>query len=153
MTFSEDLKIGQEVEKRVANVLEKETGVKCLFPTPGKFSPFDFAFYMPSGEIKTAEVKYDAKASQTGNIAIEVSNNGKPSGLFVTKSDYWVHVVGCDAYLLKTEDLKNKCLDVRSGLEIEHFKRKVKGGDGWRTEMYLFDIRFLKKITLAIYKI
>jgi|TARA_Y100000401_G_scaffold103738_1_gene94982 hypothetical protein len=31
--------------------------------------------------------------SRTGNIAIEVECNGKPSGLTVTQADYWFHIL------------------------------------------------------------
>ena len=30
---------------------------------------------------------------KTGNIAIEMECNGKPSGVMATKSDYWVHIL------------------------------------------------------------
>ena len=30
---------------------------------------------------------------KTGNIAIEVECNGKPSGIMATKADYWVHIL------------------------------------------------------------
>lgn len=31
--------------------------------------------------------------SRTGNIAIEIECNGKPSGLTVTQADYWFHIL------------------------------------------------------------
>ena len=32
----------------------------------------------------------------TGNIAVEIRCNGKPSGLSVTKADYWAHIMTKD---------------------------------------------------------
>jgi hypothetical protein len=39
------------------------------------------------------EVKTDKRWSDTGNIAIEIESRGKPSGLSVTKSDYWAFIL------------------------------------------------------------
>tara|TARA_R100001443_G_scaffold35589_8_gene49396 strand:- start:6814 stop:7248 length:435 start_codon:yes stop_codon:yes gene_type:complete len=36
------------------------------------------------------EVKTDFKAYKTGNIAIEVECNGKPSGISTTEADWWL---------------------------------------------------------------
>lgn len=38
------------------------------------------------------EVKSEAKTSETGNIAIEIQNNGQPSGIKATTAKYWAHV-------------------------------------------------------------
>ena len=64
--FDLDLKYGQMREKQVHNM-----------------------FYNKKIEVKT-ERDWWAK---TGNIAIEVACNGKPSGISVTKCDYWIHVL------------------------------------------------------------
>ena len=64
--FDLDLKYGQMREKQVHNM-----------------------FYNKKIEVKT-ERDWWAK---TGNIAIEVECNGKPSGISVTKCDYWIHVL------------------------------------------------------------
>lgn len=36
------------------------------------------------------EVKTDFKAHKTGNIAIEIESNGKPSGLRTTEAEWWL---------------------------------------------------------------
>ena len=64
--FDLDLKYGQMREKQVHNM-----------------------FYNKRIEVKT-ERDWWAK---TGNIAIEVECNNKPSGISVTKCDYWIHVL------------------------------------------------------------
>lgn len=40
------------------------------------------------------EVKKDDWTVKTGNIAIEFECRGKPSGIQVTKADFWCHVIG-----------------------------------------------------------
>src|SRR5215208_5721589 len=47
-------------------------------------------------ELKTEEFEWE----QTGNIAIEFERNGKPSGIEVTKADFWVHELRRDGKTL-----------------------------------------------------
>lgn len=61
----------------------------------------------------TCEVKYDAMAVKTGNIAIEYWNSkqDKPSGLSVTKADLWAHLIkdgdNIAVFAIKTQKLKD----------------------------------------------
>ena len=43
-------------------------------------------------EVKTERDKWHS----TGNIAIEIEFRGKPSGLSVTKADYWMHILSLE---------------------------------------------------------
>ena len=56
----------------------------------------------------TVEVKNDLYASKSGNIAIEIHNprSNKKSGLSITKSDIWAHIVDSQLWVTKTKDLK-----------------------------------------------
>ena len=54
----------------------------------------------------TAEIKTDAKAASTGNVAIEIACNGKPSGLTMSTADFWVFVIGNNAHLIRTTKLR-----------------------------------------------
>jgi hypothetical protein len=40
------------------------------------------------------EVKKDDWTTRSGNVAIEFESRGKPSGIEVTKADFWCHVIG-----------------------------------------------------------
>tara|TARA_B100001013_G_scaffold172365_1_gene103465 strand:- start:1689 stop:2072 length:384 start_codon:yes stop_codon:yes gene_type:complete len=66
--FDIDLKYGKEREDRVASLLDKKKN---------------------KIEVKTERDWWH----RTGNIAIETEYRGKPSGLSVTKADYWVHIL------------------------------------------------------------
>ena len=66
--FDLDLKYGQEREKRLASILDKDK---------------------TKIEVKTERDWW----FKTGNIAIEIECNGKPSGVMATKSDYWCHIL------------------------------------------------------------
>ena len=85
MTFANDLAVGQEVERKVLKTIQASYPKALMID--GYFKDFDI--FVP--ETKQAiEVKYDKMASETGNIVIEVSFNGKDSGLMTTKADWWV---------------------------------------------------------------
>ena len=85
----------------------------------------------------TFEIKEDFRCESTGNIAIEFESRGKPSGINITKADYYLYKIHqpdkkISLYLIPTSDLK-KLVEKRSYLRI------VKGGDfGSNTLMYLF---------------
>ena len=51
----------------------------------------------PSDTAKV-EVKRDRLVSQTGNIAVEISLNGYPSGLTTSTADWWAFLLSGDKY-------------------------------------------------------
>lgn len=60
---------------------------------------------------KKIEVKRDKWISKTGNIAIEYESRGKPSGISITKADYWCFIFSGDMedkiiLLIEIEKLK-----------------------------------------------
>ena len=65
--------------------------------------------------LETVEFKKDYKAWDTGNIAVEYSNNGKPSGISVTEAKYIAYVLVDEkqnenvAIFIKTEVFKKMC--------------------------------------------
>ena len=95
--FDLDLKYGQEREKRLASILDKDK---------------------TKIEVKT-ERDWWAK---TGNIAIEIECWGKPSGLSVTQADYWVHILA-----LGTDDFCKLIFEVPKLKKItEKFKKNYR---------------------------
>ena len=66
-----DLKFGKGGEDRVANLLNADKS---------------------KIEVKTVRDWW----YKTGNIAIEIECRGKPSGLYATEADYWVHILHKD---------------------------------------------------------
>jgi len=66
---------------------------------------------------KTVEVKRDRRWAQTGNIYIELScfyqssKKWEPSGLLVSKADYWAFVLNTMVLLIPGEKLIKACRD------------------------------------------
>jgi len=116
--FDLDLKFGDEYEQ----------GLEKLFKTKGKI------------EVKTERDKW----IETGNIAIEIRCRGKKSGLSVTESDWWFHILSEKGKVkgmicLPVEELKNICrVMIKNGTA-----KKVMGGDDNESEMLLLPIKEL----------
>ena len=108
--FDIDLRYGQDREQRIEKILKE-----------GKL------------EVKTERDWW----FKTGNIAIEIECNGKPSGIMVTKSDYWVHI-------LANGD-KDYCRLIFDTKTIKKLTKKYigtlkNGGDGWRSKFVLIPL-------------
>lgn len=110
--FDIDLKYGQEREQRLASILDKNKN---------------------KIEVKTERDWW----FKTGNIAIEVECNGKPSGIMATKADYWVHILA--------EGDKDYCRLIFDTRTVKRLAKKYigtlkNGGDGWRSRFVLIPL-------------
>lgn len=88
------------------------------------------------------EVKSEALAYRTGNICIEYSCRGRPSGISVTQSEYYyIYVVKDDMdyriFKIPVEDIKNLIKDKK-------YIRDCNGGDDMASKMFLFKIDTIK---------
>jgi hypothetical protein len=53
------------------------------------------------------EVKRDLQAATTGNVAVEVSRDGKPSGIHTSTAMFWAIVTDAHCYLVRRSSLLN----------------------------------------------
>lgn len=108
--FAKDIKIGQEGESRVIEVLG-EAGLHCIRNSGREHSVLkghDLAFWFHPRE-RLLEVKYDIYESKSGNVALEYYNprTRTPSGINATNSDIWVFVLkGGAVWACRTDDLR-----------------------------------------------
>jgi hypothetical protein len=104
-SFAKDLIIGQEIEKELAELLSKRNPKsKIEFNTSStndikELRKYDFTLSNNSS-IHKIEVKYDKKASQTNNVAIEVKCVNH------SEADLFAYKIKNDFYFIKTEKLK-----------------------------------------------
>lgn len=83
------------------------------------------------------EVKRDLKASETGNLAIEVMYRGKPSGISTTKADYWAFVLNNSVIFVPTKIV----------MELAEEGKEIKGGDNkWSTLRLVSISKLLKRM-------
>ena len=122
-----------------------------------KFSAFDLDLkFGQEGEqwltILGREIKVEVKRERdkwkkTGNIAFEFRCSGKPSGLAVTKADYWVHVLSFDgvpeaAFIFRVPRLKERL----KAMHKEGRVRVTNGGDRDAAEMILFPLKLIHEL-------
>ena len=111
-----------------------------------KFGHFgeDFVRDMQKGNTKI-EVKTERDIwKSTGNIAIEIRCNGKPSGLSTTGSEVWIHLLSYNGkieggFIFNVDDLKEKV----SRLYKEKKAKLVMGGDFDGSQIILLPIKEL----------
>ena len=139
--FKKDLAFGNVWEKRLLDFVEYD---EAIFSKKG-CKEWDVQTTY-EGEVVRYEVKADRMAFQTGNIAVEFQCSNKPSGINVSTADYWayfvVHPTNSPTLLLvPTDELRQMCADGK-------YHKKIRGGDGWKAEMYLFHLTDLSKYSI-----
>ena len=93
-------------------------------------------------EVKTERDNGSPKQwKTTGNIAIERTYRGKPSGLSVTEAKTWIHLLTCKGkfeggFIISVDDLKKRINELYKKKEV----RVVMGGDDNASELFLVPI-------------
>ncbi len=81
--FKESLESGIDLEEKVLELIRQD--YPSAVRIPGKFKDYDI--FVPEKDVKI-EVKQDKKSQHTGNLVIETSMYGAPSGIMSTQADY-----------------------------------------------------------------
>jgi len=135
-----DRKFGEEGEKIIALYLAMQ-GMEIVdgLDKKGKNYDYDLIMYSPKAdknlkfEIKTDDYVSDDR--DTGNIAIEIEFKGKPSGLSVTKSDWWVYympnIASNNVWMMEVDKLKGLIKKNIKNLKV------VMGGDDNQSKLIL----------------
>ena len=142
MSFFElDLQDGKKAEHAILLCVRK-TYPKA-FAIDGSFKAFDL--FVP--EIAAGiEVKTDSMSHETGNVFIEISLGGKPSGLMVTLATYWAYVTREEVIWLKSERIKDCIVQTHPMLQTDVGGNGFAQGDTTVKEAYL-----IKHSTLVPY--
>ena len=138
--------IGELYERVFIEILKDTTNVAYFKFQPMPMYPFwDLVAYTPYYndsidetfeevlEAVAYEIKCDTRALDTGNIAVEVHDGTKDSGLAITKADRWIQFLHDsrkdygEYYDLSVDDLKKLCLAAPT----------IKCGNGTRTTIHL----------------
>ena len=131
--FVKDLKYGVMGEKEIIELLCKNKENPTIeHKSDKKCHDWDFIIDGVSYEVKT-----DRMACRSNNIAVEVACNHKPSGVVISKADYWVFNLEAMDFIIivPTEDLKELIRNVK----------KIKGGDRWKSSLHLLPIENIPK--------
>jgi predicted AAA+ superfamily ATPase len=138
--FFKDLKLGNSYENVLASYLMPF--YKNINVIKEKCKYYDIICYTEDDKEESYEVKSDRLSIKTGNIAIEYKSRKKDSGILITKANFYAYYIiknetEYDLYIIPTEEIKNK-------INSKEYKRTIKGGDNWSSEMYLFDLTVFK---------
>ena len=101
MSFHDDLIFGEQGE---LFVLEK---LRLKYPKAYKVEGYckEWDIFIPEKDIGV-EVKSDRMSTVTGNVAIEYSYGGEPSGIEATKAKWWVYITEDTLYWIKAKRIK-----------------------------------------------
>lgn len=98
-------------------------------------------------KVTLIEVKSEKRASETGNICIEYSCRGKPSGITTTQAHYYYfYVVYNDRYRL----FKIPVIELKEMIRDKYYIRSCNGGDEMASKIYLFSIKSIEKYELKV---
>jgi hypothetical protein len=129
--FKKDIILGEEGEEFIKEFLIKKDFV---FISDNKNNNFDLIMSYEGREFKY-EIKTDvliSKENDTGNLVVEFESRNKPSGISITKADYFVY------FIPKLGEIWNIRVDKLKELINKNNFKKVIGGDvGSNTKMYL----------------
>ena len=130
MGIQSDLKLGEEYQQKYLDLIEYDTAEMAQ----GCFKPYDIKVTHEGCDL-FFEVKCDRISHRTGNMVIEHKCSGKPSGISTTTADYWVYFpIGLPYCLLIPVKV------IREKIEQKKYLCNRRGGDGFRSEMYLFSM-------------
>ena len=138
--FKKDLPIALRTEQEVATLLETK-GNKIVGFNDNK--DYDIKLVSRTGITRTVEVKEDFTCERTGNVGLEYSCRGRPSGISISKADFYVYKLHepnktINFYIFTTKTLKQMITD-------KLFFRTVNGGDeGSNSLNYLFKLDVFK---------
>jgi hypothetical protein len=88
------------------------------------------------------EVKRDKRQAETGNVAIEIERNGRPSGLAVTAAVVWAIVLHGEILLVPAATLRQ--------LVADPWYRRVSAGDKRRTVVCLVPTMRLRMVATHV---
>jgi len=136
MSFHSDLAFGEEKELLV---LEK---LRLKYPKAYKVEGYhkEWDLFVPEKDIGI-EVKSDRMSKKTGNVAIEYSYGGEPSGIEATKAEWWVYITEDTLYWIKAKRIK-QCIKEN---KLEPIKFPPIEGDFKKKSLYLIKETLFKK--------
>ena len=142
--FDLDYERSRKVEERVAHRICEKFNLKKV--RGSKYSSWDFQLMDGDNKIISFELKEDFITQFTGNIAIEFQYRGVPSGIYRTKSDYYIYRIVRSNSGKRPIHLMFSVETLLRLIVTRQYKNIGVGGDpGTNTLFYLFDYDIIKK--------
>lgn len=144
--FQKNLEVASKTEQDVAKIMSKQGLSGIEFNDDNRFDIKGFF----SGQPVFIEVKEDFTCKKTGNVGIEFSCLGRPSGVLTTKADIYALVLHLKSgkkvlEIIYTSELKKM-------IEEKKYKKVVTGGNPkLMAKNYIFSLRAFKERSLRIH--
>lgn len=136
MPFSQDLKEGQDVEHKFAELIRELYDAQDIeFPPEWAFKRYDFKVTYKDWSTETYEVKSDRKYPITGNFVIEYECYGKVSWIYASTADRIVYYVWWKWRVQDREVLIERLKDIQ--------KRETYWWDNNASAMYVIKWKYL----------
>lgn len=126
-TWEEDLIEWERIEHEFGELLLQRNSWATVEYSTWAFSDYDLILTKQDGNQYSFEVKFDRMCTTTGNIAIEVSCNWHPSGLWNSIADYCIYYINGIFYSINRDDLIDKV----------YWMKTIMGWDWYRAELVL----------------
>lgn len=140
--WEEDLQLWKKAEREFATkLLQWDVRKLEIVPDDVQFKEYDIkATINKNGKDveATYEIKTDTVFNRTGDVCFEVSCNGVPSGVYSSKADYIVYLLGWEFYY---QDRGRLLLMLNT---VPH-EEKV-GWDGGRCTLYIVKWEYLSDL-------
>ena len=104
----EDLKEWQNIEDKFIELLQQRNPWATIEQQEWYFTDYDLKLIKKDGTEITFEIKYDRMCGSTGNVAVEFSYDGRPSGIYKSTADYIVYYLEGIFRCSKTQELIQK---------------------------------------------
>jgi hypothetical protein len=140
--FRKDLPVAHATERQVSKFLCDTRGMTFLSECNN--SDYDLLMQLKNGRRITIEIKEDFTCKKTGNVGIEYECRGRPSGISVSKADYYLYKVheptgNTSLYVIATNHL-------RELIDNKMYFRSIIGGDeGSNSKNHLFKLETVKE--------
>lgn len=134
--FVADLRKAKESEKEISKLLVEKFSA-TIVDDENNTNTHDIHAII-NNKSYLFEVKEDFMVGDTGNVAVEFSCRGKPSGIETSKADFYIYI------LHLKECIKHVIIPLsrlKKSIDREHYIKIVNGGDyGSNTMMYLYKL-------------
>ena len=141
--FNDDLPIAKQTEQEVGKLLSEKYHASILTANNSD-GRYDLMVKTKNGEIITIEVKEDFLCGRTGNVAVEFSCRGKPSGIEKTCARIHIHKLHLKDDKIVILSISTNTLKRMISSHLYH--KIVCGGDfGSNSMNYLFKLDVFMK--------
>lgn len=132
--YKKDFPVAEHTEIEIATLIKRM--FKATILEIGETSAYDIKARI-NDRIYTFEVKEDFTCEKTGNVGVEFSCRGEPSGIDVSKADFYIYKIHTKEHGIKFFIMWTKIL--RKMILNHWYFRIVNGGDPGSDSMnYLF---------------